>query len=262
VRPETVTFRSLVPGATAKESVVLKNDGGVAAQVALAIGGPFSVEQKSFAIEPGASRELMISVAASSPGRVQSVLQITGGESAIEVPVEATISTTASRPTSSRPPSTTPAKTPPPEPEPQLELQPAAALPAKVVASGKDEATFEWQGEIPPDKSLHCRRRILSVAGNGSLAASYEDYPDCTFEQRDGVNVATVRKLPPGETHYFRIDAVGPNGTAPVTFAQISTPPKIPWWPKISLVQVLFVLALVAGGVALWQRHKRSRGGL
>jgi hypothetical protein len=259
VQPESVTFRPLVPGATAKESIILKNDGGVATQVALAIGAPFSVEEKSFSIEPGASRELTISIAASSTGRAQSVLQITGGESALEVPVEAAISTTLPRATSS-PTSATPAKTRPAEPESPLDLQPAVALPANVVASGKDEATFQWQGEIPAGATLHCRRRILSVAGNGGLAASYEDYPDCAFERRAGVNVATVRKLPPGETCHFRIDAVGPNGTTPLTFAQISTPPRTRWRPNISLVQILCALALVVGGVALWQRHKGSRG--
>ena len=258
VRPDTVTFPPMELGATAKESIVVKNEGGVAAQVALGIGAPFSVAEKSFPIDPGASRELTVSVAASSPGRAQSVLQITGGENALEVPVEATISSTAPRTTSSRPPSTAPAKAPPAESEPQPELQLAAALPAKVVASGKDEATFEWQGEIPSGATLHCRRRILSVAENGGLAARYEEFPECTFERRDGANVAIVRKLPPGETHHFRIDAVGPNGTVPVTFAQVSTPPRIRWRPNISLLEVLCALALLAGGIALWQRHKRN----
>ncbi|HZJ14235.1 MAG TPA: hypothetical protein VFD27_04250 [Chthoniobacteraceae bacterium] len=261
VRPESVTFRSLVPGATAKESIVLKNDGGGAAQVVLSVGAPFSVAEKSFPIEAGASREVTISIAASSPGRVQSVLQITGGESVLEIPVEATISTGISSAASTRPPSTTPVKAPREEPESPRDLQPAVAFPAKVVASGKDEATFEWQGEIPSGATLRCQRRILSVAGNGGLAARYEDFPDCTFERRDGVNVATVRKLPPGETHHLRIDAVGPKGIVPVTFAQVSTPPQIRWRPKISLLQALCALAFLAAGVALWQRHKRSRSG-
>jgi hypothetical protein len=136
VRPESVTFRPLLPGATAHESIVLKNGGGGAAQVALAIGAPFSIEEKNFTIEAGASRELTISIAASSPGRAQSVLQITGGENALEVPFEATISSTAPRASTSRPPAATPVSTPTADSEPQLEVQPAAALPARVTASG------------------------------------------------------------------------------------------------------------------------------
>ena len=119
-----------------------------------------------------------------------------------------------------------------------------------------NSATFHWQDDVPAGTEYRCLQRTLSVDEDGELVPAFHDYTACKFAKRDGANTATVEKLEPGKSYLFRIDA----GSSAVTFAQIRTPSPPVSEHRISLVYVLFTLAVIAGGISIWQRVRPRSG--
>ena len=104
---------------------------------------------------------------------------------------------------------------------------------------------------------LRCLLRLLSADEHGELVSTLREYPACKIEQSGGVNVATVEKLEPAKSYLFVITAVTAEGSTPVTFAQVRMPAPPPRESLFSLMRVLIALALLAGGVSIWQRTRR-----
>ena len=131
---------------------------------------------------------------------------------------------------------------------------------ATVESVSANSATFRWQDAVPAGTELRCLQRVLTADENGELVSAFQEYTACKIAQRDGANVATVEKLEPGRAYLFRIDAAGSAGSIPVTFAQIHTPTPPGRGSFFSPVRVLLLLAVLAGGLSIWQRS-RSRSG-
>ena len=127
---------------------------------------------------------------------------------------------------------------------------------ATVDSVSANSATFHWQDDVPADTEYRCLQRTLSVDEDGELVPAFHDYSACKFVKRDGANTATVEKLEPGKSYLFRIDA----GSSAVTFAQIRTPSPPVSEHHISLVYVLFTLAVIACGISIWQRVRPRSG--
>ena len=119
-RPQSVTFRQMGVGATAKERIIFENRGGMESKVALTIGAPFSIDEKSFVLAPRAEKEVVVALAATSAGSAQSVLKVAADGGGFDIPIEAGVSS-ISAPASRRPPAPSPTRRESTEPEPPTE---------------------------------------------------------------------------------------------------------------------------------------------
>ena len=257
-RPQSVTFRQVGVGAVAKERIVFENQGGMESKVALAIGAPFSIEEKSFALAPGGEKEIVVTLAASSAGNAQAVLKVAVDRGGFDIPIEAGVSSISA-------PASAPRRAPAParvsrEPdEPESAGAGSGMFAATIVSAGGNSATFQWPGAIPSGAKLRCLLRSLTLGENGDLVSAFREYAACSFTRRDGANLATVEKLEPGKMYHFRIDAVTADDAVPLTFAQVRTPAPPPREPVFTPVRILILLALLAGGASLWQRTRSRR---
>ena len=252
-RPQSVAFRR----GTLKERIVLGNEGGRETKVHLAIGAPFSIGESGFTLAPGAEREVVVTLAAASPGSVQAVLKVTADAGGFDVPVNAEISSaSAAAPAPRRPPAAAPVPREPDPPEVADEY--SGVFPATVISVGENSATFQWQNPPPKGAKLRCLLRSLSLDADGELVTTFTEYPASKIEQRGKMSVATVEKLEPGNLYFFHIDAATADGATPMTFAQIRTPAPPPRAPVFSFMRMLIALMLLAGGASIWQR-KRGR---
>ena len=260
VRPESVVFRKLTGGANAKERVTFENRGGIEAKVSLAIGAPFSVGESSFTLGPGVEKEVVISLGAGSAAGAQGVLRVAVDSGGFEVPVEAIgAALPAIVPAPQRIPAAAPTRRR--EADSDEAVTPhSGPFAAAVESVTGNSATFRWKDSAPAGAALRCLERVLTADENGELASAFREYAACKFVWRDGATVATVEKLEPGKAYLFRIDAVSGNGATPVTFAQLRTPAPAKRESFFSLVNVLLVLAAVAGGVSIWQRTRTRSG--
>ncbi len=259
-RPSSVTFRRIGVGATARERVVFENVGGMESKVALAIGAPFSIEEKGFVLAPRAEKEITVTLAAASAGTAQAVLKVTFDRGGFDIPIEAgvsSISAPASAPR--RPPSPPIARRESVEAESEPAFVSSGQFAATIVSAGEHSATFQWPGAIPAGAKLRCLLRTLTPDENGELVSAFHEFPTCSFTRRDDTNLATVEKLEPGMTYHFRIEALTGDEATPLTFAQIRTTEPPPRAPVFSLTRLLIVLALLAAGVSIWQRLRSRR---
>lgn len=261
-RPARVTFRVQALGAVRKETVTLHNRGGAPARVALAVDEPFAIEQPPFNLAPGASEAVALSFFPKQPGKSQAALKVTVNESAFELPIDADVFA-ATAPAVQAPPERRARRANPGREAPTADDEPAVpagALAAKVAVNG-NTATIEWPGESPPGAVLRCMVQKLSLGDDEELVETFQYFPSCKFARRDGVNVATVENLESGSSYLFRIDNLnGKDGlAAPVTFAQVRTAAPPPRARRLTFVNALIALALIAGVTALWQRSRNRR---
>ena len=84
-------FGSRDQGETGKASLVLKNQGGMAAVLAIQAPPPFRVpeEEKSLSVAPGMTRQLVIEVASSKAGKYQGRIVLSGDGNRIELEAQA-----------------------------------------------------------------------------------------------------------------------------------------------------------------------------
>ncbi|MEO7319635.1 MAG: hypothetical protein ABIZ56_11655, partial [Chthoniobacteraceae bacterium] len=251
-RPESVVFRK---GARQKETVIFENRGGVEAKVSLAIGAPFLVEASGFVLAPGTEKEVAISLKSESVSGVQAVLKVGFEGGGFEIPVEAggsALPVLAPAPRRMSVAAHAKAKREDESSEPAAAQ--SGSFAATVDSVSAKSAKFRWQGMWPDRAELCCFQQVLTTDEEGELESAFREYTACRFSRQDGVNFATVENLEPGRSYLFRIDEVNAAGSTPVTFAQIRTPSPPVRESFFSLVHVLFGLAIVAGGVAIWQR--------
>lgn len=257
-QPRSVTFRRMDAGAIAHERILFENRGGRETKVALTAGAPFSIGEKSFALAPGAEKEITVTLAAATAGSAAALLKVAVDAGGFDIPLSAEISPISTGPSAAlRPPASAPVprKAEAPEERTDIGFGPFAA---KIVSAGENSATFSWKGALPPDAKLRCQLRSLTPGEDG-LISTYREYAACSFAKRDGEQLATVEKLEPGKTYYFRIDALTGDDATQLTFAQIRTPAPPPREPVFTLTRILIVLALLAAGASLWQRARSRR---
>ena len=257
-QPRSVVFRRMDAGTIARERILFENRGGKEARVALTVGAPFSIGEKSFTLAPGAEKEITVTLAASTPGSAEAVLKVAVDAGGFDIPLSAEVSPISAGPSASRrPPASAPVrKSQEPDEPAGIGFGPFAA---KIVSAGENSATFSWKGALPPDAKLRCQLRSLTSGEDGGLVSTYQEYAACNFAQRDGEQLATVEKLEPGKTYYFRIDALTGDDATQLTFAQIRTPAPPPREPVFTLTRTLIALALLAAGASLWQRARSRR---
>ena len=254
-RPGSVAFGRVGAREAAKQRIFFDNQGGTATKVKLAVGPPFSLTESEFSLAPGAEKEVVVTVAGASNGTIQSVLKVTTDTGGFDIPIDGNISPNVAAVPASRRQAV--AASAPREPDP-TEAGAAVSGPfaATILSIGENAATFQWQGTTAAGAKLHCLLRSLSTDENGELLSALLDYPACKIERGTDGNVATVGKLEPAKTYLFVITATTPEGSTPVTFAQIRTPDRPPRAPIFTLVRILCALALVTGGASIWQRTR------
>ena len=257
-RPQSLTFRQIEAGATARERIVFENIGGMESKVSLAIGAPFSIEERSFVLAPRAEKEIVVTLATAAAGTAQAVLKVSADRGRFDVPVEAGFSSISAPAPRRAPPASRPRRE---SPEPEQLITEAANLPATIVSVGKNSATFQWADAIPAGARLRCLLRSLSLDANDDLVSTFHEYAPCSFARRGSANLATVEKLEPGTIYHFRIDAVTAEDATSVTFAQFRTLAPPPRGPIFSPLNLLIALALLVGGAAIWQRVRGRRAG-
>ena len=257
----SVTFRRMDAGAMARERIVFENRGGMESKVALTVGAPFSIAEKSFTLAPGAEKEITVTLAAAAAGSAQAVLKVACDSGGFDIPVSAQISPVSAGPSAPRRPRSS---APAPRASVESEEYPAPGsglFSATIVSVGDNSATFRWPGALPSGAKLRCLLRSLTPGEDGGLVSAFREYAACSFEKRDGANLATVEKLEPGTSYLFRIDAATADDATTLTFAQVRTPAPPPREAFFSLMNVLIALALLAGGASVWQRVRSRRDG-
>ena len=261
-RSDRVVFQR--GNADAKERVVFENCGGMESRVKLAVGAPFSVEESSFSLAPGAEKEVAILLKVESPGVAQAVLKVMSEGQAFDIPViaggqpRAVSASAVARVRKSADVRVNREEEAASEPAEALE----EATPKAVDSVTGKSARFRWRGAWPDGVEFRCFQRFLSLDEEGELAVTFQEYSACRFSREDGVNVALFDKLEPDQDYFFRIDEVNAAGSRTVTSAQIRTLAPPVGKSFFSLMPVLIVLAIGAGGVSVWRRIRtRSRSG-
>ena len=261
-RSDRVVFRH--GNANAKERVVFENLGGTESRVTLAVGSPFSVDESSFSLAAGGEKEVEISLKGESPAGAQAVLKVRSDGRVFDIPVVA-VGPARAESVSAVPRARKSAPTQVNrEEEARAESEDGAEdATAKVVDSiTGTSARLRWKGEWPDGVEFRCLQRYLSLDEEGELVVTFQEYSACRFSRQNGVNVARFEKLDPGQEYFFRIDEVSAAGSNPVVSAQIRTPLPPVRKKFFSLMPVMILLAIGAGGVSIWRRIRtRSRSG-
>ena len=261
-RTDRVVFRN--GNANAKERVVFENLGGMESRVVLAVGVPFSVDESRFSLAAGGEKEVEISLKAESPAGAQAVLKVNSDGRVFDIPVmaggqpRAASVSVVPRTRKSAAGRVSREEVPTSEEENVAE----DATPKVVDSITGTSARLRWKGVWPDGVEFRSFQRFLSLDEEGELVVTFQEYSACKFSRQDGVNVAHFEKLDPGQDYFFRIDEVSAAGSKPVVSAQIRTLTPPVRKKFFSLMHLMIVLAIGAGGVSIWRRIRtRSRSG-
>lgn len=264
------TFGTVPAGQVSRAQFPLENGGGAPAQVRLHVPLPFSIEEGAFSIAPGGRRLVTIALAASPVGAVRAILQIESSAGRTDVPIEAEVRESASRPeiaearpdrpSRQREEEASPIPTSFPRPE-TTDDQPRKYVPAKVSRVGTKDADIEWLtlGEVAKEYRAEVRR--LSLGADRQLVISWDPFPHFSAVSGKGRMVGTLAELQAGQLYAVRVRPVAVGGELgePLFEMTFRTPPRPLSGLRLTWTRGLVLVFAICLAAVVWQRLRDRR---
>ncbi len=250
----------------------IENIGGSRAFVRAEAPAPFQVraDDSSFTLEPGARRAVRIAFQPPEAGAFRTTLRLKFGDEELLVPVEAravgqraTVYARPQRPSVARGEQSLAAApggerfdsgTSLAEPAPMTRKAPAITG-VKVRSVDRNSCTLAWRALDAGTGRYVIERRELSLRGE-ELEEKWVPVTGAAFAQTGREVHATIQKLAPNSSYFFRVSAVEISGelSEPSFTVSVKTPQAPPIFTPMRVLSVLLVGMLIA----IWRQRRAA----
>lgn len=267
-------FGAPVAGQEEEGIATLENLGGQPASVRLTIAPPFELRSQTVTVPAKGRVEIPVRLAQAGAGVHVATLNATADGQTARIEIRAEVAEAPrSAPIAGRPAESASARLADEDTSKDGESTQAEgvwflpnglpeipnALGTHVAGIQPASAVIDWAPDLGTAQELHFEERVLSIAANDELQATWVR---CTAAPLppDGDRLrAEVSGLLPAQLHFIR--AVSGNGEAATTrfTVQFATPAKKPF-VEIQMRSLALIAGIALLGVLLWRRWKARKG--
>ncbi len=254
-----IVFGEIQSNRNYKSSLTLTNTGGDSAHLKTILpkGILIQPDPNAEVLKVGETRNFEVAFESGSPGSYQGFIEITPeGGPAISIPVTARIV---------RPPTVSDKSPSVPNPrdlnpEPVVEVGKYNGTPVvkdiNILKTGKYELELGWKR--PGPKALTYVTEVRSIEPGGKQPkVVWTEWHDVKYLEENGLTIARIGRLHPGQALFFRISSVDETGkrSQPSETIRLFTPPG----PKINWLWYLTLLLVAAAIANHFFRVRRQR---